>query len=303
MSMTIAMGISFLIAQLLCFVLFIFVLIKMFKNEGALKGILGFFCGIYTFVWGWMKHKELALTKVMAVWSILTVATFALVPMMGVSSALQIQSYVNNLTGEASIELANLNSTQRAQKITLPGKIKKRKATAKTIKEKSQNQVVNGNVDWSQEAMALWKNGKYQNPNKAINYWNHAIQNDPKSAKAHNNRGLAYYDLKLYQKAIQDFDQAIRIDPSYVSAFNNRGNSYYQLNEYRLALTDFNESLRLNPDHSKAHFNRGLVHYQLDKNDQACSDFQKACDLGDCDGIKWAMKNAICKQEMIGKKE
>jgi regulator of sirC expression with transglutaminase-like and TPR domain len=70
-----------------------------------------------------------------------------------------------------------------------------------------------------------------------------------------------------------------------------------------LALADFNESLRLKPDHSKAHFNRGLVYYQLNNKDQACGDFQRACDLGDCDGIKWAMKNAICKQKMIGKKE
>ncbi|MGD9193529.1 MAG: tetratricopeptide repeat protein [Desulfobacterales bacterium] len=303
MSMTIAMGISFLIAQILCFVLFIYVLIKMFKNEGALKGILGFFCGIYTFVWGWMKHKELALTKAMAVWSILTVATFALVPMMGVSSALEIQSYVNNLKGETNIKLTNLNSTQKAQKIMLPNKIKKRKATAKTINKKSQNQAAHQDVDWNQKAMALWKNGRYQDPNKAINYWNHAIKKDPQSAKALNNRGVAYYDLKLYQKAINDYDQAISLDPSYVAAFNNRGNSFYQQNEYRLALADFNESLRLKPDHSKAHFNRGLVYYQLNNKDQACGDFQRACDLGDCDGIKWAMKNAICKQKMIGKKE
>jgi hypothetical protein len=50
-------------------VLAIMVLIKLFQNEGAGKGILGIICLLYTFIWGWMKHKELALTKVMIGWT------------------------------------------------------------------------------------------------------------------------------------------------------------------------------------------------------------------------------------------
>jgi hypothetical protein len=33
----------------------------------------------------------------------------------------------------------------------------------------------------------------------------------------------------------------------------------------------------------------------MDKTDQAYSDFQNAGDHENCDGTKWAMKNAICK--------
>ena len=50
-------------------VLFIIVLVKLFQNEGVGKGILGLICSIYTFIWGWMKHKELDLTKLMIAWS------------------------------------------------------------------------------------------------------------------------------------------------------------------------------------------------------------------------------------------
>jgi len=53
--------------------LFIVVLIKLFQNEGVGKGILGIICSLYTFVWGWMKHKELGLTKVMIAWSAIIV--------------------------------------------------------------------------------------------------------------------------------------------------------------------------------------------------------------------------------------
>ncbi|MBN1811533.1 MAG: hypothetical protein JXA14_06840 [Anaerolineae bacterium] len=60
------------------FVLFIMVLIKLFQNEGTGKGILGLICGLYTFIWGWMKHKELNITKIMIAWSALIVLSMIL---------------------------------------------------------------------------------------------------------------------------------------------------------------------------------------------------------------------------------
>jgi len=59
-------------------VLFIMVLVKLFQEEGVGKGILGIICSIYTFIWGWMKHKELDLTKIMTAWSILLVIAMIL---------------------------------------------------------------------------------------------------------------------------------------------------------------------------------------------------------------------------------
>ena len=94
--------------------------------------------------------------------------------------------------------------------------------------------------------------------------------------------------------AIKDFSRAIKLDPGYATAYNNRGNSYYELNEYQQALNDFNQSLKIKPKYAKAHLNRGLTFYQMNKNSQACKDFQQSCDHGDCDGLKWAMKNGIC---------
>ena len=39
--------------------MFIIVLIKLFQKEGALKGVLGLICALYTFIWGWMKPDTL----------------------------------------------------------------------------------------------------------------------------------------------------------------------------------------------------------------------------------------------------
>lgn len=45
--MTFALGITFIIMQIMSIVFFFIVLIKLYKNEGVLKGILGFIFGIY----------------------------------------------------------------------------------------------------------------------------------------------------------------------------------------------------------------------------------------------------------------
>jgi hypothetical protein len=49
----------------------IYVVIKMFGKEGALKAILGFICGLYAFIWGWqnIKTQDDTFKKVMYAWT------------------------------------------------------------------------------------------------------------------------------------------------------------------------------------------------------------------------------------------
>ena len=291
MIMPIALG-AYLVANILSLILFFIVLIKLFKNEGALKGILGFFCGIYTFIWGWMKHKQLAMTKLMTVWSLMILLPFILIPVVGVSSVLEMQKYVEAYTGNGDIKLSIPDSNSDLKKKLTAKKTSRKRAKKTSLKRPSEGAT---NGDWSQKAMALWQNGKFKNPKKAVDYWGRAIRSKQSTAEAYNNRGLAYHELKQYDKAIKDYNQAIRLAPAQVAAYNNRGNSYYEIDEYQLALADFNQGLKRKPDYAKAHLNRGLVYYQMDKTGKACSDFEKACDHGDCEGTKWAVKNAICK--------
>jgi len=44
------------IVNLVAFVIF---LIQLFKAKGALHGILGFCCGLYTLIWGWQNADQL----------------------------------------------------------------------------------------------------------------------------------------------------------------------------------------------------------------------------------------------------
>ena len=299
--MTFALGIAFVIMQIMSIVFFFIVLVKLFKNEGALKGILGFIFGIYAFIWGWIKHKDLALTKVMVLWSVFTVTSIVLAPVIVASGTMELMNYAAKFTDTSDFKFGEQKSSTGSHKINWSKNLFKKEKSANANMKNPANQTINQDQDWSQKAMALWQNGKYKNPAKAIQYWGHAISQKQNTAEAYNNRGLAYYDLKQYQEAVKDYDRAIKQDPGYVAAFNNRGNSYYELAEYQLALMDFNQSLQLEPEYAKAHFNRGLVYFQLNQSDLACNDFKKACDQGDCEGIKWANKNEVCPvTELMG---
>ena len=282
------MGIGILIQVLLLvgFVLTIIVLIKQFKHGGALHGILGIItCGFWTFIWGWIKHKSLAMTKLMITWTIVELVPIILIVVFGAAMMSQMYKLVTEFTGDPSLLLQ-----QDQKRVTKPG-FKKKGAPTKRPQQRAKK----APKDWTAEGLALWKEGKYVDPKKAKSYWDKAIAANPKFAEAYNNRGLAFYNLNLYQEALQDFSQSIRMKPDYAEAFNNRGNVYYELDQYEKAQADFDQSLKLKPKYSKAQMNRGLVLFQMQKMDQACDDFRKACDLGECDALQWSMQNGFCK--------
>ena len=286
------MGIGILIQVLLLigFILFVIVLIKQFKHGGALQGILGIItCGLWTFIWGWIKCRSLAMTKLMIIWTVIEVAPLVLVGVFGAAMMGQMYKLVSEFTGDPALLLQ-----QDQKQVATPG-FKKRGAPINLAKRRAKNAPAGKNADWNAKAMALWKDGKYTDPNKAKSYWDRAIAGSPKVAETYNNRGLAFYNLKLYQEAIKDFSQSIRMKPGYAEAFNNRGNVYYELDQYEKARADFDQSIKIKPKYSKAHMNRGLVYFQMEAIDQACNDFRRACDLGECDGLQWIMQNGSCK--------
>jgi hypothetical protein len=56
------------IGSIICFII---VLVKLFQNEGALQGILGLICSLWTFIWGWMNAGKLGIKNLMLIWTVL----------------------------------------------------------------------------------------------------------------------------------------------------------------------------------------------------------------------------------------
>ncbi len=63
------LGILALVVGIANLVLLIMVLIKLFQEKGALHGILGIICSLYTFIWGWMNADRLNIKNIMLYWS------------------------------------------------------------------------------------------------------------------------------------------------------------------------------------------------------------------------------------------
>lgn len=282
--------------QIALFVIFIIMLIKQFKHGGALHGIIGLVTfGFWTYIWGWMKTKSLALTKIMIVWTILMIAPWGLVGVYGMTMVNEMVQMAETIVEEGGFDSVMKEIDREGVKKVVDRKSQKTSKVAKKSKKSSRKNASRGNLDWSKEAVALWKDGKYSAPNKALKYWNKAIHENPKSPEAYNNRGLAYYNLNRHQQAVKDYSQAIRLNPEDPIAYNNRGNAYYEMRKYGPAESDYNKSITINPQYANAYLNRGLAYYQMDNNGRACADLKKACDLKECEGIQWAVENGVCK--------
>jgi hypothetical protein len=77
------LGILGLVLWLGCIICFIMVLIKLFQEKGALHGILGLICGLYTFIWGWMNAGRLNIKNIMMIWTLLIILSIIVNVMSG----------------------------------------------------------------------------------------------------------------------------------------------------------------------------------------------------------------------------
>ena len=79
------LGILAMLVGIGCLICWIIVLIKLFQNEGTLKGILGIICVLYTFIWGWMNSERLGIRNIMMIWTLLIIIQLVLNFVFGVA--------------------------------------------------------------------------------------------------------------------------------------------------------------------------------------------------------------------------
>ena len=270
-------------------ILSLVVLVKSFKQGGVLTGILGLVTGgLYTYVWGWLKSKQLQLTKPMLLWSVCMILAGALVYMTGPAKLLQ------SLPDEGGLGLLS----QNLKKIIADNNTNRpvaRKVRKRITAEKPSPNDSLKNADWNTRAVSLWQKARYTDSQKAVTFLQKAIQENPVFAEAYNNRGNAYRDMKDYAKALQDYNKAISLAPNLEQTYNNRGNIYFDQRNYQMAIRDYNKALSLNAGYPLAYLNRGLAYHKLRNDDLACRDFARACKLGECDGVQWGKKTQTCQ--------
>ena len=241
-----------------------------------------------------------------------------------------LEKYKENQKHEKEL-LATIKELEREnQKLkTLPIKEQKQKKEIlkNRFREATQGLTASELID---KALALLENGKYTDPDMALEYlnkaisldsnyavaynnrgntwavkgnydraisdYNKAIELNPRDAKAYYNRGIAWYKKGNYDQAISDFNKAIELNPRYAEVYNNRGSTWYVKGNYDWAISDYNKAIELNPGYAAAHITRGIAWYVKGNYDRAVSDFNNYLQIngnknGDADQIRQKIRN------------
>jgi len=99
------------------------------------------------------------------------------------------------------------------------------------------------------------------------------------TAEEYCDRGIAYYDKKMYDEAITAHKKAIEINPQYTSAHNSLGIAYYDKKMYDEAITEYKKAIEINPKYTDAHYNLGLAYRKKKMYDEAITAYKKAIEI------------------------
>lgn len=91
--------------------------------------------------------------------------------------------------------------------------------------------------------------------------------------------GLKRQEKERHEKAVEYYDQAIELNPRFTSAYNNRGISKIKLNRLQGAIADFDQSMKLNSTLAEPHLNRGIAKLKLDDPEGAMEDYERAMEI------------------------
>ena len=124
--------------------------------------------------------------------------------------------------------------------------------------------------------LTSYKKGKYE---EAIKHYDQAIDINPQSVNAYNNRGNAKRALGRHRDAIADYDQAIDINPQSANAYNNRGNAKCALGRHHDAIADYDQVISINSQYAEAYNNRGNAKCALGRHHDAIADYDQAISI------------------------
>jgi len=119
------------------------------------------------------------------------------------------------------------------------------------------------------------------NPANKVKYYQKILEIDPNNSDAYNNMGVAYKDIKMYNRAIDAYRQVLK-DPGYEHpefAYNNMGLVYSLQKKYKEAIKNFKKAIEINPDFKKAYNNMGVCYKNIGDFDRAMAAFERAVEI------------------------
>lgn len=111
---------------------------------------------------------------------------------------------------------------------------------------------------------------------KAIQELHEALHLDPGYIEVHNNLGVTYYKMGLIDEAEKELKEATRLNPKYLEAHCNLGNIYACTGKLEEALFELNEAIRINPEYAPAHNSLAEIYALQKRSTEAINEFREA---------------------------
>ena len=270
-------------------------------------GILGIFCGIWVYIWGWIKHKQLRLARIMLLWTI----TILLPPLVAFGLpffvAGDMQSIAEQIARLSGIPIKKSAEKSHKKRVILrpyktaskrvPGKKGvTRKPPSYDYEIKKLDSLISRDGN---NATAFYNRGwlyaSKGNDQQAIKDYTQVIRISRSYGDAYYNRGLLYVKMKKYDLAIKDFSQAMKYSPSLIDAYCNRANAYYEQGNSKMAIRDYTAALKIRPNDGDLYYNRSIAYLSKGDKLKAAADSKQAARLG--------KKKAVTPAIQKGKKQ
>ena len=120
--------------------------------------------------------------------------------------------------------------------------------------------------EWISKGNALKKLGRYA---EAMEYYDKALEIDPKHALAWHNKGDALYALGRYEEAVDCYDRALEIDPNLAPAWAGKVDALRKLGRYEEALKCLEKVREMDQKDAETWNNRGNVLRKLARYEEA----------------------------------
>jgi|GEM_PF-3583773 len=146
---------------------------------------------------------------------------------------------------------------------------------------------------WYDKALALKNLGKWENES---NCYSEILKVNPGDVEALTNKGSSLFKLGRLQEAKECYDNATEINWYYAYAWNNKGHILASLGDYRGAIYCFNITTSLKPRYGPAWKNKGNILCYIGSYNDALSSFDEALDIDSKDGSVWCGKGIVLHQ-------
>jgi len=129
-----------------------------------------------------------------------------------------------------------------------------------------------------QKGVMMLKKGEYT---MAINFFQQAIDGDPKNANYWNMIGLALGPIGELEEAVNSFKKSLELAPEITDVHNNLGTVYIEMKEYEKAMKEFGKVLKDKTYQTPyfVYFNIGLLNKKQKKTEEAIFAFEQAVRL------------------------